>query len=133
MGSQPLKSVIGTSLIPEPSVRCLLFNNKIRKRNFFLTMGNGHSLACNKGHIYEKINENVSKTQMGKRNESLVTLDVKINDLENNTEKTGHDDTTYAQCAHHVKTLRIGIIVLTRTGFNRMDGSSNSSGGGRTS
>ena len=59
-------------------------------------MGNGHSLACNKGHIYEKINENVSKTQMGKRNESLVTLDVKINDLENNTEKTGHDDTTYA-------------------------------------
>ena len=45
-------------------------------------MGNGHSLHCGKHHIYDKIDENQPVKSMGNRKESLVTLDVKIDDLD---------------------------------------------------
>ena len=52
-------------------------------------MGNGHSLACGKHHIYDKIDEKSNNRQngtpgamMGNRKESLVTLDIKIEDLD---------------------------------------------------
>jgi len=52
-------------------------------------MGNGHSLACGKHHIYDKIDEKSNNrlngtpgAMMGNRKESLVTLDIKIEDLD---------------------------------------------------
>ena len=45
-------------------------------------MGQHHSLLC-RNHIYDEINES-SKARLGPRNESVVTLDIKINDLEEN-------------------------------------------------
>ena len=44
------------------------------------TMGQHHSLLC-RNHIYDEITDS-SKTRLGPRNESVVTLDIKINDLE---------------------------------------------------
>merc|ERR1712226_792480 len=49
------------------------------------TMGQHHSLLC-RNHIYDEINDS-SKARLGPRNESVVTLDIKINELEE-TDKT---------------------------------------------
>ena len=54
-------------------------------------MGNGQSLACGKHHIYDKIDEKCDNNRqnngapgatMGNRKESLVTLDIKMEDLD---------------------------------------------------
>ena len=56
-------------------------------------MGNGHSLACGKNHIYDKIDENMTvKSMMGNRKESITTLDVKINDLDKMEKQKGTED-----------------------------------------
>ena len=44
------------------------------------TMGQHHSLLC-RNHIYDEITDS-SKARLGPRNESVVTLDIKINDLD---------------------------------------------------
>ena len=58
-------------------------------------MGNGHSLACGKNHIYDKIDENVTvKNMMGNRKESITTLDIKMDDLEKMENQRGAEDST---------------------------------------
>ena len=44
-------------------------------------MGQNNSLLC-RNHIYDEIND--SKSRLGPRNESVVTLDIKINELDEN-------------------------------------------------
>ena len=44
-------------------------------------MGQNHSLLC-RNHIYDEISD--GKSRLGPRNESVVTLDIKINDLDEN-------------------------------------------------
>merc|ERR1712241_486208 len=46
------------------------------------TMGQSHSLLC-RNHIYDEIDLN-NKTRLGQRKDSVVTLDIKINDLDKN-------------------------------------------------
>ena len=47
-------------------------------------MGQSHSLLC-RNHIYDEIDMN-SKAKMGHRKDSVVTLDIKINDLDKNND-----------------------------------------------
>merc|ERR1712110_762672 len=68
-------------------------------------MGNGHSLACGKHHIYDKIDEKCDSRQngtpagamMGNRKESLVTLDIKIEDLDK--EETNKENLDWGESA----------------------------------
>jgi len=45
-------------------------------------MGQSHSLLC-RNHIYDEIDLN-NKPRLGQRKDSVVTLDIKINDLDKN-------------------------------------------------
>lgn len=68
-------------------------------------MGNGHSIACGKHHIYDKIDEKCDHRQnetpggamMGNRKESLVTLDIKIENLDK--EETNKENLDWGESA----------------------------------
>jgi len=63
-------------------------------------MGNSHSLNCGKTHIYDKIKDKDNKESseshksMGDRKDSLVTLDIKIGDLDDSDVADSFEEAT---------------------------------------